>query len=147
MEILFLFLIIIFMWAFVMVGIFFYRYKLSDASANGIKNSNIFSSTFIFKLSFGKDELFKRLDLNNIYDVLDYTFDMDDMTITFSKQHFDRITYNISIKEFDGGCFLMIDRNPIIFERTVVPYFVNEFFTKKLGAERISLEENVDAFK
>ena len=51
--------------------------------SNGIRNQDVFSQNYLFKVNFSKCDFLKRMNTKNGYDILEYTFDTDAMTITF----------------------------------------------------------------
>ena len=108
--------------------------------SNNVRNQDTFSQEYLFKVNCAKDEFLKKINTPNVYDVLEFTFDNNTMTITFSK-YGANIPYTVFIKEFDGGCYIKLSKNVLIGDRSNIPYQINEFMIKKFNAELLPYEE------
>ena len=108
--------------------------------SNNVRNQDALSQEYLFKVNCAKDEFLHKINTPNIYDVLEFTFDNNTMTITFSKYNA-RIPYTVFVKEFDGGCYIKFKKNALISARSNIPYQINEFMIKKFNAELLPYEE------
>ena len=108
--------------------------------SNNVRNQDTFSQEYLFKVNYTKNEFLQKLNIPNIYDVLEFTFDNNTMTITFSKYNA-RIPYTVFVKEFDGGCYIKFKKNALISARSNIPYQINEFMIKKFNAELLPYEQ------
>ncbi|MBQ8397880.1 MAG: hypothetical protein IJX53_06765 [Clostridia bacterium] len=66
-------------------------------------------------------------------DILEYTFDPKSFTITFI-QNYAKLEYRLSFAEKDSTTYLRVSRVQPIGDRSTIPYFVNTFWTNKIGA-------------
>ena len=114
----------------------FREHKIS----NGIRNQDTFSQEYLFKVNYTKNEFLQKLNIPNIYDVLEFTFDNNTMTITFSKYNA-KIPYTVTIKESENGCYIRLTKKVFIGDRSNIPYQINEFMIKKFDAELLPYEE------
>lgn len=108
--------------------------------SNGIRNQDEFSQNYLFKVNCSKQNFLQKMNAANVLDLLEYTFDLDTKTITFSK-YGANIPYTVFIKEFDGGCYIKLTKNVLIGDRSNIPYQINEFMIKKFNAELLPYEE------
>ena len=108
--------------------------------SNNVRNQDIFSQEYLFKVNYTKNEFLQKLNIPNIYDVLEFTFDNNTMTITFSKYNA-KIPYTVTIKESENGCYIRLTKKDFISDRSNIPYYINEFMTKEFDAELLPYEE------
>ena len=108
--------------------------------SNNVRNQDTFSQEYLFKVNYTKNEFLQKLNIPNIYDVLEFTFDNNTMTITFSK-HNAKIPYTVTIKEYENGCYIRLTKNDFISDRCNIPSYINEFMIKKFDAELLPYEE------
>jgi hypothetical protein len=111
--------------------------------SNGIRNQDVFSQNYLFKVNFSKCDFLKRMNTKNGYDILEYTFDTEAMTITFLKYGV-RMPYTVLVKEFGNGCYIRLQKSTSIFGRGVMPYQMIEFMQKKCDAELLPYEAYKD---
>ena len=115
------------------------RDALIKISTRGLSNA-----TYSFTVPLSRDEFLQELSTPSTRDVLQYELDEEGETITFARHHFDKIRYNISVTDCEGGCRVMLYDGYLIFGRTVAPLFIDEFFAKRFGADTICTENMVD---
>lgn len=106
----------------------------------GIRNQDTFYQNYLFKINHSKQEFLSRIEISNVTDLMDYTFDNSTMIITFSKYNA-KIPYTVTIKELDNGCYVRLTKNVFIGDRSNIPYYINEFMIKKFDAELLPYEE------
>lgn len=133
-----LFLIIFFLSIFPMLR----ERKISK----GVRNQDTFSQNHLFKVTYTKSDFLQVLNTANVYDALEYDFNNNTMTITFSK-YGANIPYAVFIKEFNDGCYIKLSKKVFIGNRSIIPYQINEFMTKKFNAELLPYEEYKDIIK
>lgn len=104
----------------------------------GIVNYDTHMRKFVFTVEETKAEVYLKLRLSNIYDVLRYDFDEENAVITFYRNHA-KFPYRISFYELDGTMILKIEQISPTMDKDNLPYFINEFFIKKLDAKPIDL--------
>ena len=108
--------------------------------SNGIRNQDVLSQNYLFKINYSKQEFLSRIEISNVADLMDYTFDNKTMAITFSKYNA-KISYTVTIKELENGCYIRLTKNRFIGDRSNIPYCINEFMIKKFDAELLPYEE------
>ena len=108
--------------------------------SNGIRNQDALSQNHLFKTNYSKQEFLNRIEISNVTDLMDYTFDNNTMVITFSK-HNAKIPYTVTIKESENGCYIRLTKNGFISDRSNIPHYINEFMIKKFDAELLPYEE------
>ena len=108
--------------------------------SNNVRNQDTFSQEYLFKVNYTKNEFLQKLNIPNVHDVLEFTFDNNTMTITFSK-HNAKIPYTVTIKESENGCYIRLTKNGFIIDKGIIPYQINEFMIKKFDAELLPYEE------
>ena len=108
--------------------------------SNNVRNQDALSQEYLFKVNCAKDEFLQKINLSNADDVLEFTFDNNTMTITFSKYNAN-IPYTVFIKEFDGACYIKLKKNALISDRSNIPYQINEFMINKFNAELLPYEQ------
>ena len=120
-------------------GIFLPLIKEQKVSC-GIRNQDVFSKNYLFKLNCSKQEFINQIILYNINDTMEYSFNSNTMTITFI-QNSVHIPYFVSIKELEDGCYIKLTKERTIFDRSIIPYRINEFMIKKFCAEVLPYEK------
>ena len=108
--------------------------------SNNVRNQDTFSQEYLFKVNYTKNEFLQKLNIPNIYDVLEFTFDNNTMTITFSKYNA-KIPYTVTIKESENGCYIRLTKKVFIGDRSNIPFQINEFMIKKFDAELLPYKE------
>ena len=108
--------------------------------SNGIRNQDTFSQKYLFKVNYTKNEFLQKLNIPNVYDVLEFTFDNNTMTITFSEYNA-KIPYLVTIKELENGCYIRLTKKVFFGDKSNIPYYINEFMIKKFDAELLPYEE------
>ena len=108
--------------------------------SNNVRNQDTFSQEYLFKVNYTKNAFLQKLNIPNVHDVLEFTFDNNTMTITFSKYNA-KIPYTVTIKESENGCYIRLTKKDFISERSNIPYQINEFMIKKFDAELLPYEE------
>ena len=108
--------------------------------SNGIRNQDVLSQNYLFKINYSKQEFLSRIEISNVADLMDYTFDNKTMAITFSKYNA-KISYTVTIKELENGCYIRLTKKGFISDRGIIPYQINEFMIKKFNAELLPYEE------
>ena len=111
--------------------------------SNGIRNQDVFSQNYLFQVNCSKCDFLKRMNTKNGYDMLEYTFDSDAMTVTFLK-YGGRMPYTVLVKEFENGCYIRLQKSTSILGRGVMPYQMIEFMQKKFDAKLLPYEEYKD---
>ena len=111
--------------------------------SKGVTNQDVFAQNYLFKVNCARDDFLKTMNMTNIHDILEYSFETKAMTITFSK-YGANIPYTVFIKEFDGGCYIKLSKNVLIQDRSNIPYQINEFMIKKFNAELLPYDEYKD---
>ena len=139
MEFIFLSLVIVILIPVVLYFILAPMFRENKIS-NNVRNQDIFSQEYLFKVNYTKNEFLQKLNIPNIYDVLEFTFDNNTMTITFSKYNA-KIPYTVTIKESENGCYIRLTKKVFIGDRSNIPYQINEFMIKKFDAELLPYEE------
>lgn len=127
------------------VGLYFIlapKFKETKIS-NGIRNQDALYQNYLFKVNYAKQDFLQEMNATNVLDSLEYAFDINTKTITFSK-YGANIPYTVFIKEFDGGCYIKLTKNVLIGDRSNIPYQINEFMIKKFNAELLPYEEYKD---
>lgn len=108
--------------------------------SSGIRNQDTFSQDYLFKIKHTKQDFLNQIEIPNITDAMEYTFDNNTMTITFTK-HSARIPYTVIVKELENGCYIRLTKNVLIVDRSNIPCYINEFMIKKFDAELLPYEE------
>ncbi len=108
--------------------------------SSGIRNQDTFWQNYLFKIKLSKQDFLNQIEIPNITDTMEYTFDNSTMTITFTK-HSAHIPYTIIVKELENGCYIRLTKNVFIGDRSNIPYYINEFMIKKFDAELLPYEE------
>ena len=139
MEFIFLALAIVILIPVVLYFIFAPMFREKKIS-NNVRNQDIFSQEYLFKVNYTKNEFLQKLNIPNAHDVLEFTFDNNTMTITFSKYNA-KIPYLVTIKELENGCYIRLTKKVFIGDRSNIPYYINEFMIKKFDAELLPYEE------
>ena len=114
--------------------------------SNGIKNQDTFSQIYLFKVNCTKDVFLQKISRANAHDLLEYTFDNDTMTIEFSR-YGAKISYKIFVKETNNGCYITLNKDALVYDRSNIPYRINEFMIKKFDAELLPYEKYKDIVK
>lgn len=84
----------------------------------GIRNQDTFYQNYLFKINHSKQEFLSRIEISNVTDLMDYTFDNSTMIITFSEYNA-KIPYTVTIKELDNGCYVRLTKN-VLFATGVI---------------------------
>ena len=108
--------------------------------SNNVRNQDTFSQKYLFKVNYTKNEFLQKLNIPNVHDVLEFTFDNNTMTITFSKYNA-KIPYTVTIKESENGCYIRLTKKDFISDRSNIPSQINEFMIKKFDAELLPYKE------
>ena len=139
MEFIFLALVIVILIPVVLYFILAPMFREKKIS-NNVRNQDTFSQEYLFKVNYTKNEFLQKLNIPNAHDVLEFTFDNNTMTITFSK-HNAKIPYTVTIKESENGCYIRLTKKDFISDRSNIPYQINEFMIKKFDAELLPYKE------
>jgi hypothetical protein len=108
--------------------------------SNGINNQDIVSKNYLFKINGTKQDFLRKIGLPNVDDILKYSFDPSSMIITF-RQYDTRIPCKVFVKELDNSCYIRLNRYVFTSGRSNIPYYINEFMTKKFNAELLPYKE------
>ena len=108
--------------------------------SNNVRNQDTFWQEYLFKVNYTKNKFLQKLNIPNVHDVLEFTFDNNTMTITFSKYNA-KIPYTVTIKELENGCYIRLTKKVFIGDRSNIPCYINEFMIKKFDAELLPYEE------
>ena len=109
--------------------------------SSGVINYDAFMKKFCFSIDATKQEVYSQLNLPNVYDVLEYDLDEENDVITFKRYVGGRYPYRIFVDEVEGCHILWVEQFPLVMGGGNVPYLINEFFIKKLGAKPIDYTE------
>jgi len=100
---------------------------------NNITNSDPFMRHYWFSLDCDEQEALNQLRLCNIYDPLAYTLDEKARTIVFSHLGAS-IEHRFTFYVIESKTYLKVSRVRVMHDRSNIPYMINRFFVKKLGA-------------
>ncbi len=110
--------------------------------SNNVMNKDSYWRNYLFKVKYAKQEIIGLLKVDNAFDVLGHVFDVKTMTISFHEYgNPANISYTVHIKEFDGGSYIKLTKNTLFGSKSNVPFKINEFMIKNLGAELLPYEE------
>lgn len=101
---------------------------------NGVVNYDTFMRKFVFRVELTKEELYAQLKMHNINDSLEYYLNDDYSVITFTRYNA-KFPYKILIDECSGYIILKVEQIPLIMNKGIVPYCINDFFVKKFNAK------------
>ncbi|MBQ2945515.1 MAG: hypothetical protein IJD95_02985 [Clostridia bacterium] len=106
----------------------------------GIRNTDANWQNYLFKVSYGKQELLERLITLDCASPMQCRFDHRAMTVTFSR-NLASVSYNITLKELNGECYIKISRSTFIVQKSYIPYLINEFMISNLIAEPLPYDK------
>ena len=102
-------------------------------SRNNVKNSDLFMQDYCFTLTCNQLEAINQLSIRNDYDTLEYKFDADRLTIVFSHLGVS-IEHQLSFYAVEDKIYLKVSRVKFMHGKSNVPFMINKFFVKKIGA-------------
>lgn len=130
--------IVVPLFLFVILKPVYDNYKSTD----GIVNTDVFSREFVFKADKSREEIVRLLSVTNEYDEPQGIYNAKSETLTLSGLGA-TIKYKIAITEKEGYCIIRVKQITIIHRRSNLPYHLNRFIIRKLGAEPIPFFEDV----
>lgn len=108
--------------------------------SSGIRNQDMFSQNYLFMIKHSKQDFLKQIEIPNITDTMEYTFDDSTMTITFSK-YGTHVPYTVIVKELENGCYIQLTKNALVVDGCRISYYINEFMINKFDAELLPYDE------
>lgn len=114
-----------------------FKPAIQDARVrNNVSNSDPFTRHYCYILHSTQDETVNKLSIHNITDTLEYTFDADCLTITFSHQGAS-IKHQLSFYTVENETYLKVSRIKFMHSKSNIPLMINQFFVKKLDAKPV----------
>ena len=102
-------------------------------SQQGVNNHDAFLRKFTYLLPANSVEAIRLLTVNNVSDVPEYSFDSDNLVITFI--FYDgKAEYKLTFTEKDDKIYLCVSMLSFYSTKNIV-YILNTFFANKLGAK------------
>ena len=107
--------------------------------SGGITNTDPFSRAYLFKVPYTEEAFLKALSEEKKSAPLTHSFRRDTMTLYLQKS-FAEISYLVSVKETEGGCLVCLKQASLVFEKSAIPFFINEFMVVNYQAEPLPFE-------
>lgn len=124
---------------FVFLLIFSHVKKYRKITHN-VNNTDAFTRKFIFNVQLTKEEFLIKLKIPNVNDKLEYELN-DECTIITFKKNFSKISYSLNVIETDKELQIRVEQITIFYQKTNIPFLVNEFFISKFNATPVEFFE------
>lgn len=115
----------------------------SQKASGGVTNNNAQWTEHLFFVPCKKEAFLRQLYLPSENDVMECTFDESSMSVVLAKWA-DSATFDVFIRECEGGCYVRLRRQRRVLSKSAVQYFVNEFMIKKFDAKPLPYEQYRD---
>lgn len=100
---------------------------------NNVTNTDSLMRHYCFALTINQPDTVSQLSIHNVKDTLEYTFDVNHLTIVFLHLGAS-IEHHLSFYVFENKTYLKVSRVKFIHERSNIPLMINKFFVEKIGA-------------
>lgn len=103
---------------------------------NGVINSDTFTQNYSFELNCTQQEAIQQLSTHNVNDTLDYSFDSDSLSITFTRFSA-TIEHRLAFYIVGNTTYLKVSRVNLLHGKSNIPLMINRFFVEKISAKPI----------
>lgn len=122
------------------LGIIIPVYKNHRKATGGIINYDSFMRKFVYKVYMSREEIIDALAVKSDLDALSCTFDFERSVILFSEYDSSK-EYFFEIQECDGFSILRLNQVSLIGMQSSIPFKLNPFLVKKIGAKIIPFSQ------
>ena len=101
-----------------------------------VMNYDFNAMNYCFKLPCGKDKAFQIMAVNDPKDTLSYDFDLLTSTVSFPGEFGGEFGYTYTLRFYpvNEETYLKVSCQHFFRGKSNLPFMINEFFVKKLGA-------------
>lgn len=110
-----------------------FEFTKKHREADRVRNTNWPITAYLYRLPITKEDSLERLRLPSVQDELQYSFDPDNLIITFFKHSASR-TFQLVYLDFEGQLYLKLENKDTTFMNDRVYFGINLFCIEKLGA-------------